>query len=114
MYLSQFHEKFFYNLKIHSFHLTNFFIWTFFLNILIKLSSFSNYSHPWADISPHIRLNEIFEGVEGLVKESPSTNHRLQEYLDQYIKVLEEDRTRFIDKVGDAGGGQYVVHFHGY
>ena len=94
------------------------FIWRIFwfgrfLNILIKLSSFSNYSHPWADISPHIRLNEIFEGVEGLVKESPSTNHRLQEYLDQYIKVLEEDRTRFIDKVGDAGGGQYVVHFHG-
>ena len=37
----------------------------------------------------------------------------MQEYLDQYIKVLEEDRTRFIDKVGDAGGGQYVVHFHG-
>ena len=58
------------------------------------------YSHPWAQISPHIRLNEIFDGVEGLVKESPSTNHRLQEYLDQYIKVLEEDRTRFIDKVG--------------
>ena len=94
----------------------DFFYLTFFFNILIELqlvSSFSNYSHPWADISPHIRLNEIFEGVEGLVKESPSTNHRLQEYLDQYIKVLEEDRTRFIDKVGDAGGGQYVVHFHG-
>lgn len=34
----------------------------------------------------------------------------MQEYLDQYIKVLEEDRTRFIDKVGDAGGGQYVVN----
>ena len=93
-----------------------FFLFDFFFIILIELqlvSSFSNYSHPWADISPHIRLNEIFEGVEGLVKESPSTNHRLQEYLDQYIKVLEEDRTRFIDKVGDAGGGQYVVHFHG-
>ena len=57
------------------------------------------YSRPWDAISPHIRLNEIFEGVEGLVKESPSTNQRLQEYLDQYIKVLEEDRTRFIDKV---------------
>ena len=24
--------------------------------------------------------------------------------------MLEDDRTRFLDKVGDAGGGQYVIN----
>ena len=33
-----------------------------------------------------------------------------QSYLEQYLKVLEEDRIRFIDRVGDAGGGQYVIN----
>ena len=26
------------------------------------------------------------------------------------LQVLEDDRTRFLDKVGDAGGGQYVIN----
>ena len=26
------------------------------------------------------------------------------------FQILEEDRTRFLDRVGDAGGGQYVVN----
>lgn len=30
-------------------------------------------------------------------------------FKDQYIKVLEEDRTRFLDKVGNEGGGTYTV-----
>jgi len=28
-------------------------------------------------------------------------------YLDQYLRVLGDDRTRFVDRVGDSGGGQY-------
>ena len=34
----------------------------------------------------------------------------MQKYHDQYLKVLGEDRTRFCDRVGDAGGGQYVIN----
>eukprot|EP00092_Neocalanus_flemingeri_P103464 GFUD01132418.1.p1 GENE.GFUD01132418.1~~GFUD01132418.1.p1 ORF type:complete len:521 (+),score=211.52 GFUD01132418.1:39-1601(+) len=30
-------------------------------------------------------------------------------YLDQYLRVLGDDRTRFVDRVGDSGGGQYHV-----
>merc|ERR1719154_630676 len=28
-------------------------------------------------------------------------------YLEQYLRVLADDRTRFVDRVGDSGGGQY-------
>ena len=27
-------------------------------------------------------------------------------YLDQYLRILQDDRTRFLHKVGDDGGGQ--------
>jgi len=30
-------------------------------------------------------------------------------YLDQYLRVLADDKTRFVDRVGDSGGGQYHV-----
>ena len=26
------------------------------------------------------------------------------------FQILEEDRTRFLDRVGDAGGGQYIIN----
>ena len=35
-------------------------------------------------------------------------------YLDELnfvlFQILEEDRTRFLDRVGDAGGGQYIIN----
>ena len=34
----------------------------------------------------------------------------LKKFGDQYLKVLDDDRTRFLDRVGDAGGGQYVIN----
>jgi len=30
-------------------------------------------------------------------------------YLDQYLRVLGDDKTRFVDRVGDSGGGQFQV-----
>lgn len=32
-------------------------------------------------------------------------------YRDQYLKVLEEDRVRFVQRVGDEGGGAFEVCF---
>ena len=40
-----------------------------------------------------------------------SKDGTLIRYKDQYIKVLEEDRTRFMDKIGNEGGGVYTVNF---
>ena len=79
-------------------------------SLMRVLLNLMNEHNPWGDISAHIRANEISEKVERLVNESPSSNNQLQEFFDQYLKVLEEDRTRFIDRVGDAGGGQYVIN----
>ena len=31
-------------------------------------------------------------------------------FLDQYLRVLGDDRTRVVDRVGDAGGGQFSVN----
>ena len=64
-----------------------------------------NENQPWADISCNLRLNEILDRLEKQTKDQ-----RLQNFHDQYFKVLEEDRTRFLDRVGDAGGGQYVIN----
>jgi len=30
--------------------------------------------------------------------------------LDQYLSILATDKTRFINKVGEAGGGQYIIN----
>ena len=30
-------------------------------------------------------------------------------FLDQHLRLLSDDRTRFVDKVGDSGGGQYSM-----
>ncbi len=35
----------------------------------------------------------------------------LKEYRAQYMQVLEEDPTRFIHRVGDEGGGAFIVNF---
>ena len=30
-------------------------------------------------------------------------------YLEQYLRLLTDDRVRWVDRVGDSGGGQYQV-----
>ena len=39
------------------------------------------------------------------------TDMNLIKFKDHYLKVLEEDRTRFVDRVGDEGGGTFVVNY---
>ena len=77
---------------------------------LIRLMlNLMNENSPWAHISCHLRLNEILSRLE---KEQNNTEEiaELREFHTDYFKVLEEDRTRFLDRVGDAGGGQYVIN----
>ncbi|XP_023327837.1 DNA-directed RNA polymerase III subunit RPC3 [Eurytemora carolleeae] len=61
---------------------------------------------PWAQVSGHLghalltdRMRKDWKGEEEL------------EHLEQYLTMLSTDRTRFIDKVGDAGGGQYTINY---
>ncbi|XP_018398493.1 PREDICTED: DNA-directed RNA polymerase III subunit RPC3 [Cyphomyrmex costatus] len=58
----------------------------------------------WADTSNPIPYTEIKEQVKKLNYED------LERYLDQYLRLLEEDKTQFIKRVGDSGGGQYSVN----
>lgn len=58
----------------------------------------------WADTSNPIPYTEIKEEVKKLNYEE------LEHYLDQYLRLLEEDSTQFIKRVGDSGGGQYSVN----
>jgi len=59
---------------------------------------------PWSPTTAHIGLPKISDRVRkdwsGLVT-----------HLEQYLTILTADRTRFVDKVGDSGGGQYQVNY---
>ena len=44
-------------------------------------------------------------------KVSSLGDSRLKQHLDQYLKVLEEDSTQFVTRVGDEGGGMYTTKF---
>ena len=79
-------------------------------SLMRLLLNLMNECSPWAPESIHIRANEIFAKVEKHVQEMGDNSQRLQEFFDQYLKILEEDRTRFIDRVGDAGGGEYKIN----
>ena len=65
-----------------------------------------NENQPWAGISCHIRFNEIQDRLD----KNLNIDRDLKDFKDQYFKILEEDRTRFLDRVGDAGGGEYVIN----
>lgn len=58
----------------------------------------------WAATSNPIPYTEIKEEVKKL------NCQELEHYLDQYLRLLEEDSTQFIKRVGDSGGGQYSVN----
>ena len=71
------------------------------MRILLNLM---NEHEPWAPTSYEMRYNEIYNRIE------IGQDRNLKEFHDQYFKVLEEERSRFVSKVGDAGGGQYIVN----
>lgn len=59
---------------------------------------------PWATTSNPIPYTEIKEEVKKL------SYLELEQYLDQYLRLIEEDSSQFIKRVGDSGGGQYSVN----
>lgn len=58
----------------------------------------------WEDTSNPIPYTEIKDAVKKL--ECPE----LEQYLEQYLHLIEEDSSQFIMRVGDSGGGQYSVN----
>ncbi|KZC06816.1 PREDICTED: DNA-directed RNA polymerase III subunit RPC3 [Dufourea novaeangliae] len=58
----------------------------------------------WADTSNPIPLAEIKEAVRKI--DYPL----LTQHLDQYLRLIEEDTSQFLKRVGDAAGGQYSVN----
>jgi len=56
----------------------------------------------WATTSNPIPFTEIKEAVKKL--NCPELEQRLEEYLQ-----LIESNTQFIRRVGDSGGGQYII-----
>lgn len=59
---------------------------------------------PWAATSNPIPFTEIKEEVKKL------NYSELEQYLDQYLRLIEEDSSQFIKRVGDSGGGQYSIN----
>ncbi|XP_011160696.2 DNA-directed RNA polymerase III subunit RPC3 isoform X2 [Solenopsis invicta] len=58
----------------------------------------------WAATSNPIPYTEIKEEVK------KSNYEELEHFLDQYLRLIEEDSTQFIRRVGDSGGGQYILN----
>jgi len=59
---------------------------------------------PWSPSSGQIGMSKISDRIR---RDWGS----LVTHADQYLNILSSDRTRFVDKVGDAGGGQYKVNY---
>ncbi|CAL7945226.1 unnamed protein product [Xylocopa violacea] len=58
----------------------------------------------WADTSNPIPLVEIKDAVR-------KVNYPLlTQHLDQYLRLIEQDTSQFLKRVGDSGGGQYSVN----
>ncbi|XP_042859941.1 DNA-directed RNA polymerase III subunit RPC3-like [Penaeus japonicus] len=55
-------------------------------------------SDPWASSMNVVTASEIRDHLKDL------------KYLDQYLKILEDDSGGCVQKVGDAGGGQYRLN----
>nr|CAD7257046.1 unnamed protein product [Timema shepardi] len=62
-------------------------------------------TEPWAAVSNPVPYTELKEVIR-----KQSSHPQLGVYLDQYLKVMEEDLSKFISKVGDSAGGQYSVN----
>ncbi|XP_045453789.1 DNA-directed RNA polymerase III subunit RPC3 [Melitaea cinxia] len=61
-------------------------------------------SPAWAVESSPVPAFDLREGVKRM-----TDRPLLNQHIDQYLKVLEENGASFIRRCGDSGGGQYVV-----
>ncbi|XP_040566282.1 DNA-directed RNA polymerase III subunit RPC3 [Lepeophtheirus salmonis] len=59
--------------------------------------------------SKSLYQNQILSHLEILQNETQKP--RLKNFLSQYLNVITEDRTRFLNKIGDSGGGEYHMNF---
>ncbi|EDV92963.1 DNA-directed RNA polymerase III subunit RPC3 [Drosophila grimshawi] len=72
---------------------------SFILSLIYKTTD------PWQrKASNHITFVEIKQAIE-----RKSNNLDLMKYLDQYISLITDDSLGFLRRVGDMGGGQYVI-----
>lgn len=62
-------------------------------------------SAAWAAESSPASALELRDACRRAAADRPLLN----QYLDQYLKVIEENGSGFVKKTGDASGGQYVV-----
>ncbi|KAM8707293.1 hypothetical protein ACLKA7_011395 [Drosophila subpalustris] len=73
----------------------------FILNIMY------NTTDPWQrKASNQVTFVEIKQAIE-----RKSNNLDLMKHLDQYISLITDDSLGFLRRVGDMGGGQYIVDF---
>lgn len=70
------------------------------------LNLISSIGDPWVALSTHFNHPQIEKQVE----KDWGKGSSVSKYLDQYLRVMADDRSRFVDKVGDAGGGQYTIN----
>ncbi|KAJ8894948.1 hypothetical protein PR048_000255 [Dryococelus australis] len=62
-------------------------------------------TEPWASVSNPVPFTELKDTVRKL-----NTHPLLLQFLEQYLKIMEEDSSCFVSKVGDSAGGQYSVN----
>jgi len=65
---------------------------------------------PWAPVSGDQGHYMGYHEIRKKVESDCGSDSRVVRFLDQYLRVLGDDRTRFIDRVGDAGGGQFSIN----
>jgi len=70
------------------------------------LNLISGIGDPWVTVSTHFNHPQI----ERQVEKDWNKDSKERKYLDQYLRVMADDRSRFVDRVGDSGGGQFTIN----
>nr|SVE75085.1 EOG090X04YD [Daphnia dolichocephala] len=52
-----------------------------------------------------------FNAIKDAVRKNEGSSPLLLEHFEQYLRVLYEDSSSLISKIGDAGGGQFVLNY---
>ena len=65
----------------------------------------SSQHSPEDGVSQPMSLTDISRRVS----EQEGEDSLARVYMEQYLRILADDRVRWVDRVGDGGGGQYQV-----
>lgn len=52
-----------------------------------------------------------FNVIKDAVRKNEGSSPILLEHFEQYLRIMYEDSSNLISKVGDAGGGQFVLNY---